>query len=51
MAETSVVQSEVSQFASHAGDWWNARGSQAMLHRLNPVRLGYIRDWIDQYWQ
>jgi 2-polyprenyl-6-hydroxyphenyl methylase/3-demethylubiquinone-9 3-methyltransferase len=51
MAETSVVQSEVSQFASHAGDWWNARGSQAMLHRLNPVRLGYIRDWIDQHGQ
>ena len=51
MAETSVVQSEVSQFASHAGDWWNPRGSQAMLHRLNPVRLGYIRDWIDQHWQ
>jgi 2-polyprenyl-6-hydroxyphenyl methylase/3-demethylubiquinone-9 3-methyltransferase len=22
-----------------------------MLHRLNPVRLGYIRDWIDQHWQ
>ena len=51
MAETSVVQSEVSQFASHAGDWWNPRGSQAMLHRINPVRLGYIRDWIDQHWQ
>ena len=51
MAETSVVQSEVSQFASHAGDWWNPRGSQAMLHRLNPVRLGYIRDWIDQHGQ
>jgi 2-polyprenyl-6-hydroxyphenyl methylase/3-demethylubiquinone-9 3-methyltransferase len=22
-----------------------------MLHRLNPVRLGYVRDWIDQHWQ
>jgi 2-polyprenyl-6-hydroxyphenyl methylase/3-demethylubiquinone-9 3-methyltransferase len=21
-----------------------------MLHKLNPVRLGYIRDWIDQHW-
>ena len=51
MAETSVVDREVSQFASHAGEWWNPRGSQAMLHRLNPVRLAYIRDWIDQHWQ
>jgi 2-polyprenyl-6-hydroxyphenyl methylase/3-demethylubiquinone-9 3-methyltransferase len=21
-----------------------------MLHKLNPVRLAYIRDWIDQHW-
>lgn len=21
-----------------------------MLHRLNPVRLGYVREWIDAYW-
>jgi 2-polyprenyl-6-hydroxyphenyl methylase / 3-demethylubiquinone-9 3-methyltransferase len=51
MAETSVVPEEVRQFASHAGDWWDPRGSEAMLHRLNPVRLAYIRDWIDQHWQ
>ena len=25
-------------------------GSSAMLHRLNPVRLAYIRDRIDQHW-
>lgn len=50
MAETSVVPGEVEQFASHAGDWWDPRGSEAMLHQLNPVRLCYIRDWIDQHW-
>jgi 2-polyprenyl-6-hydroxyphenyl methylase/3-demethylubiquinone-9 3-methyltransferase len=22
-----------------------------MLHKLNPVRLKYVRDWIDQHWQ
>ena len=21
-----------------------------MLHKLNPVRLGYVRDWVDQHW-
>ena len=48
---TSIVTSEVQQFASHAGDWWDPSGSEAMLHKLNPVRLKYIRDWIDQHWQ
>ncbi len=51
MAETSIVPEEVRQFAGHAGDWWDPKGSEAMLHKLNPVRLKYIRDMIDQHWQ
>lgn len=47
----SVAPEEVQQFASHAGDWWDPNGSEAMLHQLNPVRLRYIRDMIDQHWQ
>jgi 2-polyprenyl-6-hydroxyphenyl methylase/3-demethylubiquinone-9 3-methyltransferase len=51
MVETSsVVPAEVAQFASHAGDWWDPNGSEAMLHKLNPVRLAYIRDQVDQHW-
>jgi 2-polyprenyl-6-hydroxyphenyl methylase/3-demethylubiquinone-9 3-methyltransferase len=50
MVETSVVQEEVEQFAKLAGDWWDPRGASAMLHKLNPVRLAYVRDWIDQHW-
>jgi 2-polyprenyl-6-hydroxyphenyl methylase / 3-demethylubiquinone-9 3-methyltransferase len=50
MPKTSIVPEEVKQFASHAGDWWDPNGSEAMLHKLNPVRLKYIRDMIDQHW-
>ncbi len=51
MTETSIVPGEVEQFAAHAGSWWDPDGPEAMLHRLNPVRLRYIRDQIDQHWQ
>jgi 2-polyprenyl-6-hydroxyphenyl methylase/3-demethylubiquinone-9 3-methyltransferase len=51
MADTSVLPDEVEQFARLAGDWWDPKGASAMLHKLNPVRLTYIRDWIDQHWQ
>src|SRR5437868_11411029 len=51
MAETSIVTDEVNHFAAHAADWWDPDGSEAMLHKLNPVRLKYIRDMIDQHWQ
>ena len=48
---SSIVAAEIEQFASHAGNWWDPNGSEAMLHKLNPVRLCYVRDWIDQHWQ
>ena len=51
MSETSIVASEAAHFGALAGDWWDPDGASAMLHKLNPVRLGYIRDRIDQHWQ
>jgi len=52
MVETgsSVVADEVERFAALAGDWWDPDGASAMLHKLNPVRLAYIRDQVDQHW-
>ena len=51
MARTSIVAEEVEAFSRLASDWWDPRGASAMLHKLNPVRLAYIRDQIDQHWQ
>lgn len=51
MAETSIVPEEVEQFGRLAADWWDPQGGSAVLHKLNPVRLKYIRDQIDQHWQ
>lgn len=45
------VERESEHFGRMADDWWDPKGSSAMLHRLNPVRLAYIRDRIDQHWQ
>ena len=52
MSDTSsIVAREAAHFGALAGDWWDPDGASAMLHKLNPVRLGYIRDRIDQHWQ
>ena len=50
MSETSILPAEAAHFGALAGDWWDPDGASAMLHKLNPVRLGYIRDRIDQHW-
>jgi 2-polyprenyl-6-hydroxyphenyl methylase/3-demethylubiquinone-9 3-methyltransferase len=51
MAETSILPDEARHFAKLAYDWWDPKGSSAMLHKLNPVRLKYVRDQVDQHWQ
>lgn len=51
MAETSILPAEVEQFGKMAAEWWDPDGSSGLLHKLNPVRLKYIRDQVDQHWQ
>ena len=51
MAKTSILDKEAQHFGGMAADWWDPNGKSAMLHKLNPVRLAYIRDMIDQHWQ
>lgn len=41
---------EAAHFGRLAHDWWNPKGSSAMLHRMNPVRLAFLRDAIDHHW-
>lgn len=48
---STIRPEEAAHFGTLAADWWDPKGSSAMLHRLNPVRLRYIRDRIDHHWQ
>jgi 2-polyprenyl-6-hydroxyphenyl methylase/3-demethylubiquinone-9 3-methyltransferase len=43
-ANPRVDPAEVEKFDRLAADWWNPAGTMKPLHRLNPVRLAYIRD-------
>ena len=49
-ATTTIRPDEAAHFGALAADWWDPKGSSAMLHRLNPVRLGFVRDAIDRHW-
>jgi 2-polyprenyl-6-hydroxyphenyl methylase/3-demethylubiquinone-9 3-methyltransferase len=50
MANATIRPAEAEHFGKLAADWWNPRGSSAMLHKLNPVRLGFLRMAIDLHW-
>lgn len=49
-AGQTIRPGEAAHFGKLARDWWDPKGSSAMLHRLNPVRLGFLRAAIDAHW-
>jgi 2-polyprenyl-6-hydroxyphenyl methylase / 3-demethylubiquinone-9 3-methyltransferase len=46
VTNSTLDSEEVARFARLAGEWWDARGPFKPLHRINPVRLTYIRDQL-----
>ncbi|CAM3399884.1 MULTISPECIES: bifunctional 2-polyprenyl-6-hydroxyphenol methylase/3-demethylubiquinol 3-O-methyltransferase UbiG [Sphingomonas] len=48
--DSTIIGTEAAHFGKMAADWWDPKGSSAMLHRLNPPRLRYIREQIDLHW-
>jgi 2-polyprenyl-6-hydroxyphenyl methylase / 3-demethylubiquinone-9 3-methyltransferase len=44
--DSTVDAAEVARFSAIAAEWWDPRGSMRMLHRLNPVRLAFIKETL-----
>lgn len=52
MADTTtstVDPAEVERFSRIAASWWDPAGEFRPLHRLNPARLGFIRDRLGRH--
>lgn len=45
----TIDRDEAAHFGALAADWWDPKGSSAMLHRLNPVRLAFVREQVDAH--
>jgi len=43
-AATTVDPAEIARFSKLSAEWWDPKGKMAPLHKINPLRLGYIRD-------
>ena len=49
-ATATIRPEEATHFGALAADWWDPKGSSAMLHRLTPVRLAFLRACVDMHW-
>lgn len=46
MSQPTLDPAEIAKFSALAAEWWNPKGPFGALHRLNPVRLAYIRETV-----
>lgn len=46
MTATTINDAEIAKFTAMAEEWWDPKGKFKPLHKFNPVRLGYIRDYL-----
>jgi 2-polyprenyl-6-hydroxyphenyl methylase / 3-demethylubiquinone-9 3-methyltransferase len=46
LAGSTVDPAEVAKFSKLSEEWWDPNGRMAPLHKINPLRLGYIRDAV-----
>ena len=41
---STINKKEVEKFSKLAGEWWDPNGKFAPLHKLNPIRIHFIRE-------
>ena len=45
LTDTTINADEIAKFSAMADQWWDPTGKFGILHKFNPVRLSYIREW------
>jgi len=50
-AVAGLIEEEVARFDAMAGEWWDPSGPMAALHRINPVRLGWLQRVIGAHFR
>ena len=46
MNNSTINKTEIEKFTRLADEWWNPSGKFRPLHKFNPVRIKYIKDFI-----
>jgi polyprenyldihydroxybenzoate methyltransferase/3-demethylubiquinol 3-O-methyltransferase len=47
-SSSTINAEEIEFFTKLSSQWWDERGEFALLHRMNPARVGFIRDKVKE---
>jgi 2-polyprenyl-6-hydroxyphenyl methylase/3-demethylubiquinone-9 3-methyltransferase len=49
MTNTTLDADEIEKFSAIAAEWWDESGKFAPLHRINPLRVSYVKEQVKQH--
>ncbi|QXK91959.1 bifunctional 2-polyprenyl-6-hydroxyphenol methylase/3-demethylubiquinol 3-O-methyltransferase UbiG [Neoehrlichia mikurensis] len=44
---TTINESEIIKFTKISDQWWNKKGSFSLLHKINPLRVCYVANYLN----
>ncbi len=47
----TINKKEIEKFSKIANEWWDPEGKFKPLHKLNPIRIKYIKDNISEHFK
>jgi len=51
MNNNTINKLEIEKFTKLADDWWNPLGKFKPLHKFNPIRIKYIKDFLIKHFR
>lgn len=50
VSAATIRPAEAAHFGALAAEWWDPKGSSALLHKMNPLRLAFVREAAERHW-
>ena len=51
MNNNTINKLEIEKFSKLADEWWDPNGKFRPLHKFNPTRIKYIKDFLKKYFK
>lgn len=49
VVNTTAIEEEIEKFSRYAAEWWDENGKFKLLHKINPLRISFIKEQINKY--
>jgi len=49
--KSTIILEEIEKFSNISSEWWDLEGKFKPLHKINPIRVLFIRELVSEYFK